>query len=279
MKAIDFTKPGGFPLTQNQLGYLQQAYTEAAKALAAIGGDSSVPFIVSGIDISNPSTGAYTATAGWLCYNGDLIKFLPGSITGASGASAPFVVISPSVLPLTFNDGSTPNVVLDNSATILSLPVATPTDATHFPLGALRRLGVGFGVRNREATWNTLTVSTAAIDGGVSGTIYYKKDFTANTLHIRGLLTANNAQNFAASPGTLFYVMGTLPSGYMPNNTVYFDANYFVASSIQDDAGVAWIKQVNCVINNFGQFLSNWTKPLLPTAGYGINFNTIIPLD
>jgi hypothetical protein len=47
MKTIDFTKPGGFPLTQDQLNYLQSAYIEAINALAAMGGGGTSPSCVS----------------------------------------------------------------------------------------------------------------------------------------------------------------------------------------------------------------------------------------
>jgi len=279
MKSIDFTQPGGFPLTQDQLGYLQQAYTESSKALAAMGGDSTIPFIISGIEVTNPSTGSFTATDGWLLYNNDMVRFAGISVSGASGGFAPYVTIAPSALPLVYNDGSTPNVVIDMVATLQVLPVGTPTDAAHFPLNSLRKFGVGFGAANRESSWQSLIVSTLVAEGGVTGTIYYKKDFTANTLHIRGSLSSANAQNFAALPASAFYLMGTLPAGYHPAHNTYFTAQYFIASSILDDAGVSWIKQVNCALNTSGQIYSNWIKPAVAISGYVINFNTIVSLE
>lgn len=279
MKLIDFTQPGGFPLTQDQLNYLQQGYQECLNALALSGADGLVPFRISGMEISNPTTGEYIVAGGWLFYNGQLVRFVPGSVTGASGAAEAYVVITTATSPLVFNDGSTPNVISDVEATLQVLPVGTATDSTHFTLSSLKPFGFGFGKANREANWNTLSVSTAAIDGGVSGTVYYKKDFTANTLQIRGFLSAANAQNFAASPGTLFYLNGTLPVGYQPAHTGYFVAQYYVSGAILDDASVTWIKQVNCVLNSSGQILINWLKPLSPISGYGINFNTIVSLE
>lgn len=278
MKAIDFTKPGGFPLTQDQLGYLQQAYTEATIALASMGGDSSTPFRVSGMAVSSPSTGSYDITAGWFCYNDELVKCEAGSISGASGSSDAFIVISPLVTSLVYNDGSTPGVVLDKTATLQVLPSSTATDATHFPLSSLLYFGQGLGPSNREAGWNVLSVSTAVVDGGVTGDVYYKKDFLTNTLHMRGALSAGNAQNFAAMPGSLFYLMGTLPAAYIPANNTYFTAQYFVASSVLDSTGTVWIKQVNCALNASGQLYINWMKPEISIVGYGVNFNVLLPL-
>lgn len=278
MKAIDFTQPGGFPLTQDQLDHLQNAYTESTLALAAAGHDgSSAPVIISGM-ISSPGGGGSTnVSAGWLLYNNELIRFPAATYGVVTLGNVPLVTITPTAGSLTYNDGSTPAVILDKTASVSIAPAIT--DAAHFPFGNLLRFGQGFGINNREQFWQSMVVSTAPGVGGVTGTVYYKKDFTANTMQIRGFLTANDAQNFAASPAALFSLMGTLPAGYIPNNTAYFIAHYFVAGLIKDDLGISWIKQVNCVINTGGQILINWLKPDVAITAYAINFNAIVPLD
>jgi hypothetical protein len=48
---------------------------------------------------------------------------------------------------------------------------------------------------------------------------------------------------------------------------------------IEDDLGIAWIKQVNSAVNTSGDIYINWIKPDASIAGYGLEFNTIIPLD
>jgi hypothetical protein len=279
MKSIDFTQPGGFPLTQDQLGYLQAAYTEATAALAIMGAGTSTPVIISGMTVSNPSAGNFSVTDGWFFYNNEMVRCIASSVTGASGSAAPFISITSSAAPLVYYDGSAPNVVLEKTAVLQVLPVATSADATRFPLADIKPFGAGFGAANREAVWKTLNVSTAVPDGGVSGTVYYKKDHTANTLHIRGLLTSANAQNFAASPSPLMYLMGALPSGYLPMNTVYFSGHYYTSALIKDDLNIGWVKQINCAFNLLGQLYINWLRPEIAVAGYAINFNTIIPLD
>jgi hypothetical protein len=279
MKAIDFTQPGGFPLTQDQLDYLQQAYTECVHALGTIGGNGTAPYVISGMVITNPSPGNYTVTDGWFMYGGELVHIPAGGISGIPAGQDAYIQVTANASPLTFNNGSTPNVILDKSAGMVSLPSGTADDATHFAVSHLIPFGAGFGVNNREQVWQSLNVSTPAADGGVTGTIYYKKDFTANTLQIRGFLFANNAQNFAASPGALYSLMGSLPSSYTPNNTVEFTGHYYIASLIKDDLGISWIKQLVCGLNNTGQIFINWLKPDVSVVGYGINFNTIIPLD
>ena len=279
MKTIDFTKPGGFPLTQDQLNYLQSAYIEAINALAAMGGGGTSPVVINGMVVSNPSTGDYSVTDGWFFYNGEMIRCEASSVSGATGGSDVYVSIAAASSPLIYFDGSTPNVINERTASLLVLPTGTLADATRFPLADLTVFGKGFGAANREAAWKTLSVSTSVPDGGVSGTVYYKKDHVANALHVRGVLTAANAQNFAASPGALYYLMGTLPAAYTPVNTGYFVAQYFGSGLIKDDAGVGWIKQVNCGLTNSGTLFTNWMKPELSVVAYGIIFNTIIPLD
>jgi hypothetical protein len=92
-------------------------------------------------------------------------------------------------------------------------------------------------------------------------------------------LSAANAQNFAGMPGSLFYLMGTLPTGYRPNNNVYFSAQYLFASSIKDDVASDWIKQLNSALNTSGQLYIGWLKPALPATTYSVVVNTILPLD
>lgn len=279
MKAIDFTRPGGFPLTQNQLNYLQQAYTEAIRALALTGQNGTYPYIVSGVSISSPTSGSYVATNGWIFYNNELIRFVTSSIAGASGGFEPYVVISPSASALVYHDGSTPPVVQDKYAGLEVLPTGTVADATRFPLSSMRPFGAGFGEQNREMAWNSLVVSTPAAEGGVTGTLYYKKNYLTNTLHLRGVLSAANAQNFAGMPGSLFYLMGTLPTGYRPNNNVYFSGHYLFSGSILDSTNSYWIKSINAVLNSAGEVLGNWLKPTSSVGSYSISLNLLLPLD
>jgi len=274
MKAIDFTHAGGFPLTQDELDYLQQAYTECINALSAMGGDG--PTLISGMAITS-SGGTTTVDDGWFFYNGELIRFSSSSYGAIPLGDVVLVTIVPTTTNLIYNDGSSFGAVLDKSATLTTGPSAVT--ATQFPLGMLQPFQVVFGQNGREATWSSLPVSTPVPSGGVTGTIFYKKDLMANTLHIRGQLTANNAQNFNASPAALFYTMTTLPAGYIPANTAYFTAQYFVAGLIKDDLGVGWIKQVNCSVNILGQFTVNWIKPDISIGGYAVSFNSIISLD
>ena len=279
MKAIDFTQPGGFPLTQDQLDYLQSAYTECVNTLGSLGSNNSTAAILSGMESTAGIGGVTNVSAGWFFYNGELVRFPAQSYPLVTAGFAMYVVITPAASPLTYHDGSTPNVILEKTGTLIQLVNTTPTDATHFLLDDAIPFAVGFGLNNREASWNSLVVNTLPAAGGVTGTIFYKKNFLTNTLHIRANLAANNAQNFPASTAAIYSLMGVLPAGYIPPTNVYFIANYFASFLIKDDLGVGWVKQTNCAINTGGQVLINWLRPDISIGAYGINFNTIIPLD
>ncbi|WP_160711304.1 hypothetical protein [Chitinophaga solisilvae] len=69
-KRVDFSNLGGFPLTQDVLGYMQASYRDAISGLAGVCGDK---VIVSGMVESNG-----TVSAGWIIHNGELLPFLPG---------------------------------------------------------------------------------------------------------------------------------------------------------------------------------------------------------
>lgn len=273
MNKTDFSHLGGFPLTQDELDYLQQAYIACINTIAATGVNGSAPYVLTGMAVTG---GGNTVADGWFVYGGELIKFTGSTVTPGAGEVA-LVLITDNVSTLVYNDASVFGAHHSKTATLTH--AATVTDASHFPVSALLPFGTGFGLNNREQTWSSLAVSTLAADGGVTGTIYYKKDFTANALQIRGFLTANNAQNFAASPAALYYTMGTLPAGYIPNNNAYFTAYYFIAGLLKDDLGVAWVKQINCAVISSGQIYVNWIRPDATFVDYSIDFNAIIPLD
>lgn len=275
MRTIDFTHSGGFPLTQDELNYLQQAYTECINALGAMGGDAALPAIISGMT-KTVAGSAVTISAGWFFYNGSIIKFTGGTIT-PTGTDVPLILIGNNTTSLTYYDGSSFPALNNVTATLVSGPAAT--SSSQFPYSIMQPYQYFFGLRGREATWNTLGVNTLPASGGVTGTIYYKKNFITNTLTLQATLTANNAQNFPASPGAGNSLMGVLPAGYIPNVNTYFTAYYYAATMFKDDLGVSWVKQINCTINPTGQIAINFIKPESSIVAYTVLLNAIISLD
>ena len=278
MKSIDFTKPGGFPLTQDQLDYLQIAYNEALVALAAVGG--SGPIVISGMNITKTlvtgTTYNYAITDGWLLYNGALLRMLAGGISGVNESVYDvYVSLTTISSPLTYNDGSTPNVVNDVTCSLVAQPIGTADDATHFLLKEMQKYG-------RENTEGHISVSTLISDGGVVGDIYYRKNLLNNTLQLRGFLGSSNAQNFASAATVHGYVLGVLPEGYRPiSSRAYFtgEIKFLFSSRFKDDLGVGWLERIVCSVDTFGNVTAWFAKPEVTTSNYTMEFFVIIPLD
>jgi hypothetical protein len=276
MKKIDFTHAGGFPLTQAELDHLQQGYSECLQALAAMGSNSAAPIIINGMTITAPSPGMVTVSDGWFFYNNELIPFVSGTIS-VTGPSVALVVIAPATTLLTYNDGSTHGAVVQYAGSLVAGPALT--NSTQFVLDDARIFQLAFGENGRESGWQTITVSTPMISGNVVGSIDYKKNILTNTLHIKGSLTANMAQNLPASPAAAFTQVGTLPAAYRPNSAAYFTSHYYAPNLFADDLGVGWVKHFTSGVNNIGQIFVNLIRPDVSITAYSVVFNTIVPLD
>lgn len=70
-KRIDFTKLGGFPLTQDTLAFMQLAYQEAVAGLAKLAGDNVI--------VSGMADNGTAVTDGWILVNGELLPFQAGN--------------------------------------------------------------------------------------------------------------------------------------------------------------------------------------------------------
>jgi microcystin-dependent protein len=103
MKTSNFTHLGGLKGTQNRLAFMQDGYNEAFAALAKLCGDKT---ILHGVEVD----GSNNVSAGWIAVNGELIRFIGGTL----GTD---VVFSTAVTPLPFADGSTHDVHYDKTAT------------------------------------------------------------------------------------------------------------------------------------------------------------------
>ncbi len=276
MKTINFTQTGGFPLTQDGLDYMQQAYSEGLLALSQMGSDGSSPVIISGMAITTPAAGTVAVADGWIWYNNEMIQFTGSTVT-PSGTDVPLVAITAGAVPLTYNDGAVHNAMFTKTASLTSGTAVT--DAYHFPLSAAQPFQLVFGRNAREAAWNSIVVNTASSAGSVAGTLYYKKNILTNTLHIRATLTANTAQNFVGAPAAIFTLIATLPTGYLPASSALFTTYYYAPNLFKDDLGVSWVKQLTSAINTSGQMYINFLRPESSVLAYSVVFNTIIPLD
>lgn len=101
-KRIDFTKLGGYPLSQEDFDWLQTSYRNALAALANLVGDKVI--------LTGMVEGGGNVTAGWISLNGELIPFAAGAI--GSGEFA----VADTATPLVFNDGNSKDVLYEKIA-------------------------------------------------------------------------------------------------------------------------------------------------------------------
>jgi hypothetical protein len=277
MKAFDFSKPGGFPLTQNRLDYMQQAYTEAIRLLCAKNGDTVGSYLVSG-QITRTYTGTgtiynYAITDGLVLTANEVFRVVGGTLTGVDiSTDAPFLEVTRTSSTLTFNDGSTPSVVKDVTLSLVSHPISTPNDATHFNINALLQIGV-------ESSFTTITVSTGGF-GNVTGTIKYRKNFANNHLHIKGSLTVNTPSTLGGATSGAFLSLATLDAVYLPSQIAHFKVFVKGIPYKLNDDSVEYLHDLNGWIDpGTGFLIINFKKPDAGVTSYDVSFNTLIPLD
>ena len=287
MKSIDFTQPGGFPLTQDQLGYLQTAFAEVMPNLIGYRNPGvNVAVRLSGM-VSTVAVGTTTVSAGWFLYNNALIRFGGGSYGSVALSHAIYVQIANNGSPLTFNDGSTPTVIYDQLASLVQLVSTTPDSGTLFKLANLQDFC-------RETNWTTVNFSGYLTGLGATGTIKYKKDYLSNMLQIAGSLSVTGAISLGGTagyiddvgPGTL---MLTLPVGYRPSNRASFtvdigDSSHTVWLVASDPGGLFYaygpmlvsnfIGSVETTGNVFIKF-QNGGDP----SSHTFSFNVVLSLD
>lgn len=266
MKGIDFTKLGGYPFTQDTLDYLQTAYTEAVGALCAAGGTATGPMRISGMEVTEPTPGDVAVSDGWFIYNGNLIRFIGDTVT--PGSDVALVEITNGATSLTFNNGSSHNVLLESTATVIA--AASVTDATHFPVSALMPFG-------REKDWTTdVVINIASI--GSTGSVRYKKDYFANTLQISGSVTLIDPSAGALSyPNVSEAKIYEMPVGYRPpfgrRIVGVVQAPLLLTEDSKD-----WLRHVNLYFD--GQYLWMETpKTASGSTSYTVVFNAVVPLD
>lgn len=130
MKNIDFTQPGGFPLKQDTLSFMQDSYRELNDALISYLTQGSRFFhdrgignyILSGLNVE-AQNGVNYITSGWIIFNGELLYFAQTlkSIVDHEGIGHHTLST-----PVTFKDGSVLPVYFEKVA------IAGGADAVSF---------------------------------------------------------------------------------------------------------------------------------------------------
>jgi len=227
MNRIDLTNLGGFPLEQDTLKFMQDAYGDMFASLAALVGDK---IIISGVNVAGGNV-----TGGWISYAGEIIKFV-------GGAAGPGVVISESSQNAVFEDGGARPVYKTRTAAIGS-PATFPfadlkrLDTLIQQAEAFSALVLAFNLHNHSYD-NLANLPVAKI---VHKAIHQIGDI--NPTDMSQTITHN--QNIA--PGS-YYVLGTLWAN---------DSNF---NQHNDVAWILFDKQVNSFkigLKDLGQVVQN----------------------
>lgn len=230
MKRTDLTKPGGFPLDQDQLNHLQQGYTECLNELALIMGNSTAPFAIRGCRITRtPTTGTladYSMTAGSFFWNGEIvINPATVTLTGVDESiNGAYVQIVPDNAALTYYDGVSRTVVLDSDAALGTFPIGTADDTAKFLWSHIKPMGVGFMeniMDNIYTPYITPTYVGGYIDD-VTSPLRYRKPVGTKTVTIKGVTNSTLGMSMVSDS-----VIFVLPAGYRPiSERIFMTHNY-----------------------------------------------------
>ncbi len=276
MNTIDFTQVGGFPLTQERLKFLQEAYSGPINALSKLGLTRSTPVALMGMAVSG---GGNTVADGYFMYNDEIYAFTGGTVTPGGGDVA-LVEITVTVSTLTYKSGATPAVVTTKTATLIDGP--TVTDATHFPVSALVPFGTALGQDNRDGAFTTVAVSVPfgyPGSGSITGNIDYKVDKIANTAQIKGVVTIGNP---AVLPTGTLHSSQLASLGLIPTGRTVFTGLVTLAGADTGGARVArtgggYIERVSVYLKTDGYLYADLVQAATATS-YVLEFNAVVPL-
>ncbi|MBS1690087.1 MAG: hypothetical protein JSS96_15260 [Bacteroidetes bacterium] len=275
MNTLDLTKTGGFPFTQDMLDWIQQNSLAVMNMLGAkllpdsLANTANTPVGLVGI---NPGT-TQIYKAGWLWYNNEILHFptdidasgLP-TLSPASGLVYGFA-IQETDMPVSYFDGTSHNTKISRTVTIAA--AANTLTATFIPLTTVIYY---FDNGLRELVESSVSISLS----GISGTVYYRKNFMSNNMQVRGRLTITPA---VVDPPGIQSAISALPTGYRPANTVPIWAQL-------KNFGNAFpnVSGTDYIMGSYMEILADGTINILPiksssASSYEVSFNIIIPLD
>jgi len=276
MNKIDFSHAGGFPLTQDQLDYLQQAAIACLNGLALAHGAGPVA-LTPLVYTYDGGTLHYNLPAGWIFYNGEMLYTAGGYVTdGSLGPAVLGFTIQDNTTNLTYNNGS--NFPALHSKVAVWSAVAAGGGAGIIRYSDLVPFGQGFGLNARESAFSTIAVSIPAND--ITGTIEYKKNALINAVQIEMTVAAVYIDSLSDAPGGTVLTLGTLPVGYRPasNKTLMAQMIGGAGAYVQlDGGGVATCAPVK--VNSDGSVILTLAKPAGGTASLIVTLSALLPLD
>lgn len=278
MNIFDFTKTGGFPLTQDRLKFMQEATADMHKWFS-YGDDLYTPgtgnqqhLILSGVQ----SDGVTGLTNGFVAIAGEVLPF----VGDPAGGNQWLLVENKTNLPF-FGD-----VLKDVQIERYVQQVSSGGTA----MSAFKRFEVfwaeRFGYMAVYGSWaggidGTLIISAGSSQGNAAGTITYRRNLLDRTLRLSATISFSSPSTISDPP--LQSVLDTLPAGFRPLVNSPFQAHYRYHSTsaplFADLAGNDLIKSLYCEVKTNGDVVMGIIKPDAGVTAYSVSFNHIIPLD
>lgn len=274
-KEFDFAQPGGFPLTQDRLKFMQEATGEALRALIATAGDHEGPYILSGMKITEPSPGEVSVSDGWFIYQGKIVKFTGAILT--PGSDTIWVQITNLAADLIFYATGAQPVQLSSLATIVVDSAGSlVVDDTHFLLADAREWAVTMA-NNYQDDWVIIEDDLGATLTNVS--LKYRRNRFANTVHIRGTLYIGDPHGYGGDEALSLGIMQYLPEGMgfleMINIPNYVHSG---GGPIKNFEEIDYITSIPLFINSGGSISASILRPDISMGEYRVFINHVFSL-
>ncbi|NDD53193.1 hypothetical protein EBZ39_04820 [bacterium] len=284
MKLIDFTQPGGFPLTQDELGIMQQSYKEVLLELmkqvetfpGGSFGSRARPVVLSGMGNSAVGGTTYRIAAGYYYYGGEIVR-MPETDYDISLATSPNILHIQTIdsnEALTYHNGTSVDAITERIGSLVAYTGGLTINDTTFPFGVEREFAEQFGMKARRGNdLFTQSNTTSSGYGSVTTNISYTVDWLTGQVMVYGSFTTANAQNFNASP--IFYEIIDI-TGINSLAEHHFSVQ-MSDYTIIGGAGV-YIPTLNAKIDTDGKIKVKFIKPLVANVISG-NFTLIFQRD
>jgi len=150
---LDFSKLGGFPLTQKTMAFVQNSYNDVLEALARAVGNY---VIISGVTEISPNV----YTSGWVTFNNKIVPF-------AGGAELNFVKLIETNSSVQFKDGNTYEVTSGYTAVFDSVGDVVFNSFQRLSLTELKTMNDNTYTLAANAYNLALSLSVSAVPAGV----------------------------------------------------------------------------------------------------------------
>lgn len=259
MNGFDFTQTGKFPVTQENLDFMQKSLSETSEWLGLFEG-VQMPVILSGVDpIAIPP---YGYTDGWLIVDGEILKFI--------GGVGNYFEINEQRENVIFEGGQPKDVKITRWAEAVT--------GSGTPISGLWRFHDLLSARALASTkWEEYQIPSTGTPQ-ISGTLYMRINKMSRQLHIRGSLTVANAQSVPI-PSLYYSLLDDIAEQYVPAFTVplNFYVRYHSAAQIRDHNGSNMIILLGELTASGGLNFA----PIRPESGvtaYTVHINQVISL-